>query len=92
MLVTPMEGDPIAGFELDSKLHTDPAVKQRDQYKNDLFSAAHIPLFRFESEDPNATGVDEWFSLLTDQVLDKVSVGERIRTRDLHETLVPIFR
>jgi hypothetical protein len=48
--------------------------------------------FRLRSESPDSTTVDEWFSLLTDEVLDKISVGERLRVRDFHPTLVPMYR
>jgi len=92
VLVTPLEGDPIAAFELDSRVHDRPDAAKRDQWKNHLLSAARIPLFRLRSEDPTATGVDERYSLLTDQVLDKIDCGERNRTRDVHTTLVPLYR
>lgn len=92
ILVTPQEGDPVAVFELDSAYHDDPAQRERDRLKNELLHAARIPLFRLRSEDPSATGTDEWYGLLTDHVLDKIDVGERIRTRDVHTLLVPITR
>ncbi|MDE2465697.1 MAG: DUF2726 domain-containing protein [Alphaproteobacteria bacterium] len=91
VLVTPMEGDPIAAFELDSKGHDRRDVAQRDRRKLDLLMAARIPLFRLRSEDPSATSVDEWYSILTDEVLDKVDCGERVRVRDSHASLVPIY-
>ena len=92
VLVVPFEGDPIAGFETDSKLHQDPKVQRLDGYKNELMAAARIPFLRVESEDPSATSIDEWYSLLTDQAYDKVSVGERVRIRGNHTSLVPLFR
>ena len=92
ILVTPIEGDPVAAFELDSASHDDPEVKRRDAWKNELLVAARIPYFRLRSESPDSTTVDEWFSLLTDEVLDKISVGERLRVRDFHPTLVPMYR
>jgi Protein of unknown function (DUF2726) len=92
VLVTPIEGDPVAAFELDSVRHDDPEVKRRDAWKNELLVAAKIPYFRLRSESPDSTTVDEWFSLLTDEVLDKISVGERLRVRDFHPTLVPMYR
>lgn len=92
LLVTPREGDPIAAFELDSQYHDDKIRQRQDQWKDQLLRAASIPLFRIRSEDPNATSVDEWYSILTDQVLDRIDCGSRIRTRDSHETLVPIVR
>ncbi len=90
VLITPLEGDPIAAFELDSRSHDHPDVARRDQYKAELLIAARIPLFRLRSEDPLATAVDEWYSILTDEVLDKIDCGERMRVRDGHVSLVPI--
>ncbi|MBU6513000.1 MAG: DUF2726 domain-containing protein [Betaproteobacteria bacterium] len=90
VLVTPVEGDPVAAFELDSAVHERPEVVRRDRQKAALLVAAGIPLFRLRSEDPAATTVDEWYSLLTDEVLDKIDCGERIRIRDGHTHLVPL--
>lgn len=92
VLVVPFEGDPVAGFEADSRLHRDPEVQRLDGYKNELMTVARIPFCRVESEDPNATSIDEWYSLLTDQVYDKVNVGERVRIRGTHTSLVPLSR
>jgi hypothetical protein len=92
LLVTPREGDPVAAFELDSSRHDEAGRKLRDEWKNALLSVARIPLYRLRSEDPTATSVDEWYSVLTDEVLDKVDCGARIRSRDIHATLVPILR
>lgn len=92
LLVTPIEGDPVAAFELDSRFHDSPEQRQRDQWRDLLLQSANIPLFRLRSEDPQATSVDEWYQLLTDEVLDKVSVGERLRVRDIHTSLVPLCR
>lgn len=92
LLVTPVEGDPIAAFELDSVHHDQPRVAMNDQWKNRLLAAARIPLFRIRSENPTATSADEWYGILTDEVLDKVDCGERIRSRDIHTTLVPLVR
>lgn len=92
VLVVPFEGDPVAGFEADSRLHRDPEVQRLDAYKNELMTVARIPFWRVESEDPSATSIDEWYSLLTDQVYDKVNVGERVRIRGSHPTLVPLYR
>jgi hypothetical protein len=92
LLVTPIEGDPVAAFELDSRVHDDPDVRRRDALKDELLVAARVPYFRLRSENPEATTVDEWFSLLTDEALDKVTVGERLRVRDFHAMLVPMYR
>ena len=64
----------------------------RDTWKSNLMTVANLPFFRLRSEDPAATCVDEWYSLLTDEVLDKIDCGSRVRTRDVHATLVPIGR
>lgn len=90
VLVTPIEGDPVAAFELDSALHREESAKRRDRWKDEILSFARIPLFRLESEDPTATTADEWYAILTDQVLDKIDVGNRLRTRDVHTFLAPI--
>lgn len=92
VLVTPIEGDPVGVFELDSGHHDSAEQQQRDQWRNLLLIAANLPLFRLRSEDPHATSVDEWYQLLTDEVLDKISVGERLRVRDVHTSLVPLYR
>jgi hypothetical protein len=92
VLVTPIEGDPVAAFELDSRYHDSAEQQQRDQWRNLLLIAANIPLFSLRSEDPHATSVDEWYQLLTEEVLDKINVGERLRVRDVHTSLVPLHR
>lgn len=92
VLVTPREGDPIAAFELDSRLHDQSERKQRDEWRNRLLSLANIPLFRLRSEDPHATTPDEWYQLLTTDVVSKINVGERMRCRDVHPMLVPLVR
>ncbi len=91
VLVTPLEGDPIAAFELDSRDHDRPDAARRDKHKADLLTAARIPLIRLRSDAPLATAVDEWYSILTDEVLDKIDCGERVRVRDTHASLVPIY-
>ncbi len=91
VLVTPLEGDPIAAFELDSRGHDRPEAMLRDTHKANLLKAARIPLFRLRSDAPLETAVDEWYSVLTDEVMDKIDCGERIRVRDTHVSLVPIY-
>ncbi|WP_297913984.1 DUF2726 domain-containing protein [Thiomonas sp.] len=91
VLVTPLEGDPIAAFELDSRGHDRPEAARRDKHKSDLLMAARIPLLRLRSDAPMATAVDEWYSILTDEVLEKIDCGERVRVRDTHASLVPIY-
>jgi hypothetical protein len=88
VLVT-REGDPIAAFELDSRLHDNPVQQERDGWRDRLLMLANIPLFRMRSEDPNATTRDEWYQLLVDEVVHLISVGDRLRNRDVHSMLVP---
>lgn len=90
VLVTPIEGDPVACFELDSRLHDSEQQAERDALRNQLLSAAALPLFRLRSQDPTSTTVDEWYQLLTDEVLPKLDTGDRMRNRDTHATLVPL--
>lgn len=92
VLVTPHEGDPIAAFELDSRFHDNLTKQQQDRWKEELLKTANIAFFRLRSEDPAATSIDEWYSLLTDEVVERIDCGTRIRTRDVHATLVPIIR
>lgn len=90
VLTTPTEGDPVAVFELDSAFHDDPIQKKRDAWRNQLLMLASIPFFRLRSDDPNATSVEDWYQILTDEVAHNVNVGDRLRARDLHSMLVPL--
>lgn len=92
LLVTPREGDPVAAFELDSQAHDAPERQERDDWRNRLLELANVQLFRLRSEDPQATTPDEWYQLLTTEVVGKLNVGERMRNRDVHPTLVPLVR
>ena len=90
VLVVPGEGDPVAAFELDSRLHDEPAKARRDLLRNRLFRVLQIPFFRLRAENNMSVGVDEWYALLTDEVADKIDCGRRLRVRSSHPTLVPI--
>jgi hypothetical protein len=90
VLVVPGEGDPVAAFELDSKLHDEPAQLKRDGLRNRLFQVIQIPLFRLRAEHCHSVSIDEWYALLTDEVSDKIDCGRRIRIRTSHARLVPI--
>lgn len=68
ILTTPREGDPVVAFDLQD----DTRNKRHDDWKNSILAAAGIPLFRLGSEDASATSIDEWYSVLTDEVLDKI--------------------
>lgn len=89
VLVVPGEGDPVAAFELDSPLHDDPAQARRDRLRNRLFRVIQIPFFRLRAEQCSSVGVDEWYALLTDEVVEKIDCGRRIRVRSAHSMLVP---
>jgi hypothetical protein len=89
-LVVPGEGDPVAAFELDSRLHDEPAQARRDRLRNRLFRVIQIPFFRLRAEHNLSVGIDEWYALLTDEVADRIDCGRRIRVRALHPTLIPI--
>lgn len=90
LLVIPDEGDPVAAFELDSRYHDDSSAKRRDQLKDRLLQLLGVPLFRLRAEEGNAMDTDEWYALLTDEVLSEVTCGDRIRSRRLHSALVPV--
>jgi hypothetical protein len=90
VLVVPGEGDPVAAFELDSRLHDEPAQARRDRLRNRLFRVIQIPFFRLRAEQNQSVGVDEWYALLTDEVADRIDCGRRIRVRALHPTLIPV--
>lgn len=90
VLVVPGEGDPVAAFELDSRLHDEPTQARRDRLRNRLFRIIQIPFFRLRAEQCHSVGVDEWYALLTDEVAEKIDCGRRIRIRTPHASLVPI--
>lgn len=90
VLIIPDEGDPVAAFELDSSWHDSPESVVRDEMKDDLLQLLQIPLVRLRVEDSTSMGVDEWYALLTDQVLDQISCGERIAARHVDVAIVPV--
>jgi len=92
LIATPREGDAVAVFELDSRLHDEPHRQERDAWRESLLRTARVPLYRLRTDNPTATSVDEWYAILTDQVAPKIDCGERIRSREVRTTLVPIFR
>src|SRR5699024_4315749 len=67
ILIIPNEGDPVAVFELDSRLHDRPEVASRDAMKNSLIAASVLPFFRLRAESPESISIDEWYALLTDE-------------------------
>lgn len=89
LLVVPGEGDPVAAFELDSRLHDHLEQQRRDLMKDRLLETLQLPLFRLRAEGNISVGVDEWYALLTDEVADKIDCGRRLRIRTGHPTLIP---
>lgn len=89
VLIVPDEGDPVAVFELDSKYHDLPRSAARDAMKNCLIAATGLPFFRLRAESPDSMTADEWYSLLTDQVLPHIDLGGRIRCRKAAYSLIP---
>lgn len=89
VLVVPEEGDPVAVFELDSRFHDQPENVGRDAMKNSLLAATGLPFFRLRAESPESMSVDEWYALLSDQVLPHIDLGSRIRCRQAAYSLIP---
>jgi len=90
LLVIPDEGDPVAAFELDSEFHDTPEARQRDELKDRLLQVVGVPFFRLRAQESSTMDTDEWYSLLTTQVLDQVSCGEKIRSRRFYSSLIPV--
>ena len=89
VLIVPDEGDPVAVFELDSRYHDQPETAGRDAMKNSLIAATGLPFFRLRAESPDSMTADEWYALLSDQVLPHLDLGSRIRCRQAAYSLIP---
>lgn len=89
VLVIPDEGDPVAVFELDSRFHDRPEEAHRDTMKNALIAATGLPFFRLRAESPESMTTDEWYALLSDQILPHLDLGARIRCRKVAYNLIP---
>lgn len=89
VLIVPDEGDPVAVFELDSRFHDQMENASRDQMKNSLIAATGLPFFRLRAESPESMSCDEWYALLSDQVLPHIDLGNRIRSRQSAYSLIP---
>ena len=89
VLTVPEEGDPVAVFELDSRFHDQPENVGRDNMKNRLIAATGLPFFRLRAESPGSITIDEWYALLSDQVLPYIDLGDRIRCRQAAYSLIP---
>lgn len=89
VLIVPDEGDPVAVFELDSRYHDQAENAGRDAMKNSLIAATGLPFFRLRAESPDSMTTDEWYALLSDQVLPHIDLGSRIRCRQAAYSLLP---
>lgn len=89
VLIIPDEGDPVAVFELDSRIHDQPEATDRDTMKNALIAATGLPFFRLRVESPESMTTDEWYALLSDQILPHLDLGARIRCRKVAYNLIP---
>lgn len=79
LLVVPDEGAPVAAFELDSNYHDQPGVRERDEMKNAIFKLLGMPFFRLRVASPGSVSSDEWYSILTDEVVPRLDLGRRFR-------------
>lgn len=89
VLIVPDEGDPVAVFELDSRFHDQSERSSRDEMKNSLIAATGLPFFRLRAESPESMTTDEWYALLSEQVLPHIDLGSRIRCRQAAYSLIP---
>lgn len=89
ILVVPDEGDAVAAFELDSREHDRREVQVRDTMKNKLLGVIGLPFFRLRVESPESMTTDEWYALLTDEVLPYIDLGRRIQCRKAAYRLIP---
>ncbi len=62
---------------------------ERDQMKNSLIAATGLPFFRLRAETPDSMSTDEWYALLSDQVLPHLDLAKRIRCRQAAYSLIP---
>lgn len=89
LLVTPGEGDPIIGFELDSSYHDEPATRLRDRMKDEVLHLAGIPLVRLRTDGSETMTVDDWYAVLSDQV-GELPMPKRHRCREQALSFAPI--
>ncbi|WP_413912569.1 DUF2726 domain-containing protein [Candidatus Skiveiella danica] len=80
----------VACFELDSALHDDDDVRERDQLKDELFALAAIPLLRVRADDTANVRAEDFYDLLVadSETLDRLR-PRRLRPRRNHDMLVP---
>ena len=89
LLVTPGEGDPVIGFELDSSYHDELEARARDQMKGELLEMAGISLVRLRVDDSTSMTVDDWYAVLSDQV-GEILMPKRHRSREQSLSFVPV--
>lgn len=80
VLVVPDDGRPVAAFELDSAHHDLPKVRVRDEMKNAIFRLLGMPFFRLRVESPGSMRSDEWYALLTEEVVPHLNPGQPLRS------------
>lgn len=78
LLVLPDEGRPVAAFELDSGYHDQPKAQLRDEMKDAIFRLLGMPFFRLRIESPHSATSEEWYALLTDEVVPRLDLGRRL--------------
>ena len=90
VLLCTEDEDPVAGFELDSVLHDDDEVRERDQLKDELFTLAAIPLLRIRADDTANVRAEDFYDLLVadSETLDRLR-PRRLRPRRNHDMLIP---
>ena len=81
LLVLPDEGRPVAAFELDSGYHDQPKARLRDEMKDAIFRLVGMPFFRLRIQSPHSATSDEWYAILTDEVVPRLDLGTRLFRR-----------
>lgn len=81
LLIVPDEGSPVAAFELDSSYHDRPDGRLRDGMKDAIFRLLGMPYFRLRVEAPSSITSDEWYAILTEEVVPRLDLGRRLRFR-----------
>jgi len=89
LLCTDDEG-PVAGIELDSRLHDEDEARERDAQKDQVFKLAGLPLIRIRPTEPATVRAEDFYTLLVSESeqLDQVR-PRRLRARRDHDFLVP---
>lgn len=90
VLLCTEDEDPVAGIELDSVLHDEARVQERDRMKDELFTFAGLQLVRIRATDTASVRAEDFYDLLQakHEQLDLVR-PRRLRPRRNHDMLVP---